>query len=130
MFDSYQFMKGGYRKGAGRKKGFAAINAEEARKLLAEKVAMEIEPISEVLISAAKSGDIRAIKELFDRAWGRAPQALEIEANIGHLPVPIMGLDFSNMTEEQLREFALSDDERRVLEKKLLPKDSSIGQHG
>ncbi len=68
-------MRGGYRAGAGRKRGFAAKNAEEARKLLSERVTQEIGPISEALISQAKKGDIRAIKELFDRAWGRAPQA-------------------------------------------------------
>lgn len=71
-------MRGGYRAGAGRKKGFAAKNAEEARKLLSEKLAQEIEPIAEVLIKQAKKGDTRAIKELFDRSWGKAPQALQI----------------------------------------------------
>jgi hypothetical protein len=67
-------MRGGYRKNAGRKQGFAAKNAEEARKLLSERLAQEIEPIADVLISQAKKGDIRAIKELFDRAWGKTPQ--------------------------------------------------------
>ncbi|MGD0328654.1 MAG: hypothetical protein ABSB00_03020 [Minisyncoccia bacterium] len=71
-------MRGGYRKGAGRKQGFAAKNAEEARKLLSERVLHEIKPISNALISKAKTGDVRAIHELFDRAWGRSPQAIEI----------------------------------------------------
>ena len=35
-------MLGGYRAGAGRKQGFAAKKAEEARKLLSERVAHEI----------------------------------------------------------------------------------------
>lgn len=64
--------------GAGRKPGFAAKLAEEARALLSERVAQEIGPISDVLISKAKDGDIRAVHELFDRAWGRARQAIEI----------------------------------------------------
>src|SRR3989344_9292846 len=68
-------MRGGYRTGAGRKQGFAAKNAEDARRILSERIAQEIAPISEALISRAKKGDIRAIHELFDRAWGRAPQA-------------------------------------------------------
>ncbi len=72
-------MRGGYRRGAGRKKGFAAKNAEEARKLLSERVAAEIGSIGDALISKAKEGDIAAIKELFDRAWGRSPQSIALE---------------------------------------------------
>lgn len=68
-------MKGGYRAGAGRKKGFAAKNAEEARRLIAEMVSEEIGPIVRALIKKAKNGDISAAKELFDRAWGKAVQA-------------------------------------------------------
>ena len=72
-------MRGGYRAGAGRKQGFAAKNAEEARRILSERVAQEIGPISDVLVSKAKKGDIQAIKELFDRAWGRSAQSTRIE---------------------------------------------------
>ena len=72
-------MKGGKREGAGRKQGFAAKNAEEARKLLSERVAQEIGAISDALILKAKKGDIQAIKELFDRAWGRSPQNVRTE---------------------------------------------------
>jgi hypothetical protein len=72
-------MRGGYRKNAGRKIGFPAKNAEEARRLLSEMVAREIIPIGEILIAKAKKGDISAIKELFDRAWGKAPQAMDIK---------------------------------------------------
>jgi hypothetical protein len=76
-------MRGGYRQNAGRKKGFAAMNAEEARKLLSVRLAQEIGPIAEALISEAKKGNIRAVKELFDRAWGRPPQDIS-------LPLPLM----------------------------------------
>lgn len=62
---------GGYRNGAGRKKGFAAKNTEEARKFISARLAEEIGPICDALMHKAKKGDIRAIKELFDRAWGR-----------------------------------------------------------
>jgi hypothetical protein len=72
-------MRGGYRQNAGRKQGYSAKSAEEARKLLCERVAQEIGPISDILISQAKKGDIRAIRELFDRAWGKAPQAMDIK---------------------------------------------------
>ncbi|MFA5888766.1 MAG: hypothetical protein WCW47_00725 [Candidatus Paceibacterota bacterium] len=74
-------MRGGYRKNAGRKQGFSAKNAEEARRLLSARVSEEIGPISNVLISQAKKGNIRAIKELFDRAWGRPKQETEIGPN-------------------------------------------------
>lgn len=63
--------RGGKRPGAGRKKGYAAKNAEEARKFISEKVSKEIGPIVNALIKKAKQGDIRAAKELFDRAYGR-----------------------------------------------------------
>lgn len=69
---------GGKRNGAGRKKGFAAKNAEEARSVLSEMLVREIKPIGQALIAKAKNGDIRAANELFDRAWGRAPQSLDI----------------------------------------------------
>jgi hypothetical protein len=71
-------MRGGYRAGSGRKRGLAAKNAEEARRMLSERVVQEIGPIADALISKAREGDIRAIHELLDRAWGRAPQAIEI----------------------------------------------------
>jgi len=70
-------MRGGYRLGAGRKKGFAAKNAEEARRLLSERLAQEISPIADILILKAKKGNVRAIKELFDRAWGRPNLLIE-----------------------------------------------------
>lgn len=72
-------MHGGKRKGAGRKTGFAAREAEEARKIFATKLSAEIEPIADVLIEKAKAGDVRAAKELFDRAWGRPPQDIVLE---------------------------------------------------
>lgn len=71
-------MQGGKREGAGRKQGFAAKTAEEARKLLSERVAQEIGPITDILIKLAKQGNIKAIHELLDRAWGRAPQEKDV----------------------------------------------------
>jgi len=72
-------MRGGKRAGAGRKKGFAAKNAEEARKYFSERVAHEIEPLCDTLLNRAKTGDIRAIHELFVRAWGRSVQSVSVE---------------------------------------------------
>src|SRR3989344_2703224 len=83
-------MRGGYRAGAGRKKGFAAKNAEEARRILSEMVMRDIEPIGKALITKAKRGDVMAVRELFDRAFGRAPQTEKIDPSDGRLPTPIL----------------------------------------
>ncbi len=72
-------MRGGYREGAGRKLGFAAKNAEEARRVLSDMVIRDIQPIGEALITKAKNGDVTATKELFDRAFGRSPQTAKID---------------------------------------------------
>lgn len=84
-------MKGGYREGAGRKKGFAAIEAENARAYIAERVSASLEPIIDGLIESAKKGDIHATKELFDRAWGRAQAQIALSDD--RSPTPIMQLE-------------------------------------
>lgn len=71
-------MRGGYRTGAGRKQGFAAKNAEEARRYLSQRVAEEIGPIADKLIEKAKDGDMRALQMLFDRAWGKPRQEIQL----------------------------------------------------
>jgi len=71
-------MKGGYRLGAGRKKGFAARSSEEARRIFSEMLMQEIRPIARALIVKAKSGDVAAAREILDRSWGKAAQATEI----------------------------------------------------
>ncbi len=81
---------GGKRIGAGRKQGFAAKNAEEARRILSEMVMNEIEPIGKALIAKAKNGDVAATRELLDRAFGKAPQTERIESESKLLPVPIL----------------------------------------
>lgn len=76
-------MRGGHRAGAGRKKGFAAKNAEEARRVLSEMLVSKIKPIAEALIARAEAGDVVAAKELFDRAWGKSMQSTEISGKDG-----------------------------------------------
>ncbi len=96
-------MRGGYRAGAGRKQGFAAKNAEKARQILSKMVMREIEPIGEALISKAKKGDVSAVRELFDRAFGKSAQSVKIDPLEAVLPVPIMGgwsLGKNKMAEE------------------------------
>ena len=84
--------RGGYRKGAGRKKGYAAKGAEEARRILSEMVMREIKPIGIALIKKAKKGDITAARELFDRAFGKASQLTEIDLSNKTSPGPILGM--------------------------------------
>ena len=63
------------RKG-GRKKGYASIEAEKARNLIAEKLGKELIPIVEKAIDQAKEGDKYAREWLSDRAYGKATQFL------------------------------------------------------
>lgn len=67
-------MRGGYRQNAGRKVGFSAMQAEKARELISTRLSEELTPILDILIKQAKNGEVRAIRELFDRAWGRPCQ--------------------------------------------------------
>ena len=84
-------MRGGYRQNAGRKKGFSAIEAEKARELICQKMSENLTPIVNVLIKRAKTGDIRAIRELFDRAYGKTASASEFSRSIEiPLPIPIV----------------------------------------
>ena len=86
-------MRGGYRQNAGRKQGYAAKSAEEARKVFAEMISKEIEPIAQALIKRAKNGDVSAAKELFDRAWGKViPTTVNPEENY-LVPVHVMRMD-------------------------------------
>lgn len=93
-------MRGGHRNGAGRKRGFAAKTAEEARKILAGMVMGEIEPIGKALISKAKKGDVAAIRELFDRAFGKSPQSAKLSFD-DQSPVPITGISISQEVAEK-----------------------------
>lgn len=68
--------RGGYRPGAGRKKGAASIIAEGIRALIAKKFQEEIEPIVDKAIKQAKRGDRYARDWLTENSIGRAPQAL------------------------------------------------------
>ena len=67
-------MRGGIRQNAGRKKGFSALEAEKARELICRKLSENLESIIDKLIVDAKGGNIRAIRELLDRAYGKPVQ--------------------------------------------------------
>lgn len=76
------------RKYGGRPKGEATIAREKARDLLARRVEEEITPIADKLIEKAKTGDVPAIKELFDRAWGKSKEIADVTYREGK---PIYG---------------------------------------
>lgn len=85
-------MKGGYRDGAGRKKGFSALEAEKAREFIAQEVSASLGPIISNLIVQAKKGNIQATKELFDRAWGKSQTQIALSDD-RLTPTPIMSLE-------------------------------------
>lgn len=108
MVKAKGYMRGGKRLGAGRKQGFAAKNAEDARRILSEMVMRDIEPIGKALIAKAKKGDVIAVRELFDRAFGKAPQTSNIDLSSQGMPVPILsGLSFDPAFDEASRNRAI-----------------------
>ena len=83
--------RGGYRPGAGKKKGYKAshtLQAEQVRKFLIKKVLKEKEPIIDVLIELAKKGNIQAIKEILERVLGKVKEQLELGG--GETPIEIV----------------------------------------
>ncbi len=69
---------GGARPGAGRKKGTAALEAEKARAYIALRIGEYMPVIFDALMAKAKTGDVAAVKELFDRAFGKPQQAMDL----------------------------------------------------
>jgi thioredoxin-like negative regulator of GroEL len=70
--------RGGTRPGAGRPVSTATLEAQLQRELLVKALEPHIEAITKALVKKAKAGDVQAAKELFDRAWGKAPQNLDL----------------------------------------------------
>lgn len=75
---------GGKREGAGRKKGYPAIQAELQRKMICEKLEKEFPPIIDKAIELAKLGDYKAREWLADRAYGKAAQIVQTEDDEGN----------------------------------------------
>ena len=69
---------GGKRPGAGRKKGFAALEAERQRILVAERIAKDWKPIVDKAIADAKAGDKHARDWLYEFAFGKPTQPTTI----------------------------------------------------
>jgi hypothetical protein len=62
---------GGKRPGAGRKKAQHTIQSEALKAYLIAEVIKEKEPIVKALILKAKTGDVPALKEVFERVLGK-----------------------------------------------------------
>jgi hypothetical protein len=103
-------MQGGKRKGAGRKKGFAALKAEEARAFIAQAVSQELGLITAALVKKAKHGDVRAAQILLERAYGKP---IEASGSINTFE-PITSIQFmaSHISEEQMYKIAKIEVER------------------
>jgi hypothetical protein len=83
--------KGGKRPNAGRPKGTIAKSTQKAllfREYLVKRVIKEQDPLVTALIKKGRSGDISAIRELFDRAFGKSKESVEL-SGIGGLPIEI-----------------------------------------
>lgn len=80
----------------GRPKGSvteATKKKQEAQLQLRQMVEKEIKPITDALILKAKDGDVPAIKELFDRAWGKATQPIAGDSEAPPLRIEFAGGD-------------------------------------
>lgn len=83
--------RGGKREGSGRKKGYAALQAEKSRELICKALEKEIKPIINKAIEQAKSGDIAARNFLFERGYGKVAQIVVTEDEDGDT-MPITGI--------------------------------------
>lgn len=74
----------------GRPKGFAALEAEKARQMIAEKLVTQFGPIVDQAIKMAKKGDKSARDWLTDRAYGKPNQAIDL---VGDITSKIINVD-------------------------------------
>lgn len=82
---------GGKREGAGRKKGYAAIEAEKARERICKELEKTWKPIVLKAIAQAKAGDPVARAWLYERGYGKVAQAIVTENEEGER-LPITGM--------------------------------------
>ncbi len=92
-----KFAKGNkYSKGAAGHKCLS--DAKQLKHALAASVSIQdIKDIGTALLKKAKTGDVPATKELFDRLWGKAPQAITGEDGG---PIALRMIDFSGLRKD------------------------------
>lgn len=64
----------------GRHKSLTTLRREmdkDAREKFLAFASTQVLPVGDALVEKAKEGDVQAIKEFFDRIWGKAPQQVE-----------------------------------------------------
>ena len=69
----------------GRPKSLTTLRREadkDAREKFLAFASTQVLPIGDALVEKAKTGDIQAVKEFFDRTWGKAPQSVEISGEV------------------------------------------------
>lgn len=76
----------------GRKGGFASVKAMKEKRLLSEILMAKLaekfgkgtngEAVIDALIHAAQKGDVKSIKEIFDRTEGKAIQQVKVEGDV------------------------------------------------
>jgi hypothetical protein len=69
---------GGARPGAGRPKASRTIAAEMFKDYVAKRIVEEQGDIVDALLEKAKKGDTQAAKELFDRAFGKSKESVDV----------------------------------------------------
>lgn len=77
---------GGARPGAGKKKGSKAshtIEAQEAKKLMIASFLERQKEVDNALLEKAVTGDVPAIKEVYDRVYGKAVNPVEMSGKDG-----------------------------------------------
>lgn len=77
--------RGGARPGAGRKPGHIAKSTQialESKALLIEQLTKQIVPVTNALIAKALEGDVSAIKEIYDRSYGKSVNPIELSATV------------------------------------------------
>lgn len=93
-------LKGGRPKGS---LGKSTLNALAARAWFAEQVHKNIEPIFNMLLAKASEGDVGALRELLDRAWGRAPQAIDVTSQGEKIIINDRVMDIAKRFEQELK---------------------------
>ena len=68
----------------GRPTGPATIEREKAKAYIAINIGKYMPQIFKALIKKASKGDVLAIRELFDRGFGKASQAIEMSGKDGN----------------------------------------------
>ncbi len=72
-------------KKGGRPKAAHTIQAEKAKQLLIAMYIANAKPINDKLLEMARGGDLGAIRELHERAWGKSAQSLDLSNKDGTL---------------------------------------------